>query len=401
MTKRVVCNAGEKQCAGSVLKTCKADGSGWNQIACLYGCQDSICSSEPIAVKPSTEAECLNHGFWISHTCYLEGKPVSGGYIACPPGTGKGYKYWHLYQGSSFGQTDSSKRPRTEAECLNQGFWIEATHTCYLENEPVSGGYIACPPGTGRGFPYWHLYQGESCTPIIISVLPGCGAEYEPCCGGRNGTCSNSNLYCSSVDSGTCLPKQSGGSGNGSSVESEGFFLQKDSQWQNDFSVTVSCNGYEVVKTLAQIGCGPTSVANILNEYSGQNVTPIQIAQQIIGWACGGTSYASNLAILETNGFQADPFPVSLYHLTDYMQPDEALWISANVGGIAHHTYMDGYTINEQGIAVYNLRDPYFGSDITCTVENESTFNCLTPDKRTIIINAEASALFILTPPGS
>ncbi|MBU4351106.1 C39 family peptidase [Patescibacteria group bacterium] len=402
-----VCSSGEKQCAGNALKTCKADGTGWNQTTCQYDCVNGACTATPS--RPLTAAKCLNHGLWVesTHTCYLENEPVSGGYIACRPGTGRGYNYWHLYQGESCALADSSTRPTTEQQCSGQGLWLESNRICYLENDLVSGGYIACPPGTGKGLPYWHLYQRDSCR--------GCGAKGEPCCGGSNGTCNSIFNYC---DNGTCLIKQAGGGGGGGPIPIPGgFFLQTDPQWRDglgddDFSVTVSCTDektgivYKVVKTLAQIGCGPTSVANILNEYSGLNVTPAQIARQIISWACGGTSYEPNLTILEANGYQADLYPKSLYRLTEYMQSDETLWISGNVDGIPHHTYMDGFTCpegyTENGIcpsAVFTLRDPFFGTDITCTVSSNSTFDCTKPDGTLIII--KESSFFILTPPES
>lgn len=180
------------------------------------------------------------------------------------------------------------------------------------------------------------------------------------------------------------------------------YYSQTSPEWQ-DYKITVNekdaqGNITQATRTMKQVGCGPTTVANILNE-GGKKVTPTQIAKQIPSayWASGGTSFQTNIEILKQNGYKADPYTKSLYNLTKYMKPDELLWISAKIEGIEHHTYIDGYTM-ENGKPVFSMRDPYFGTDMKCSVASGGTFGC-NGSSGQHTYNVENEAVIILTPP--
>jgi hypothetical protein len=155
---------------------------------------------------------------------------------------------------------------------------------------------------------------------------------------------------------------------------------------------------------MKEIGCGPTTVANILNE-NGTEITPTQVAQEIptYYWVSGGTSFQANIDILKKNGYTTDPYTKSLYNLTKYMDSNDYVWISSNVGGdtknIEHHSYIDGYTI-ENGTPVYSMRDPYFGTDLKCTATSGSTLGCDGSNGH-FTYNTENQAVIILTPPST
>lgn len=153
-------------------------------------------------------------------------------------------------------------------------------------------------------------------------------------------------------------------------------------------------------KPFKNIGCGQVAVANILCEYGNYCPTPLQIAEQIPlqEYAESGlTSTQSNIKILNENGFTTDPYTKSLqYHLTDYMEPTDVLWISGIVGGIDHHTYIDGYTLDKNGVAIYNLNDSYFGDGYKCKTSGDSSFSCDNPDGSHINIGAENANIYII-----
>ena len=185
-------------------------------------------------------------------------------------------------------------------------------------------------------------------------------------------------------------------------IAAQTYYSQTSPEWQ-DYKITVNNkdaqgNITQTTKTMKQVGCGPTTVANILNE-GGKKVTPTQIAKQIPSayWASGGTSFQTNIEILKQNGYQADPYTKSLYNLTKYMKSDELLWISAKIEGIEHHTYIDGYTM-ENGKPVFSMRDPYFGADMKCSVASGGTFGC-NGSSGQHTYNVENEAVIILTPP--
>ena len=153
-------------------------------------------------------------------------------------------------------------------------------------------------------------------------------------------------------------------------------------------------------KPFKNIGCGQTAVANILCEYNSTCLTPLQVAAMIpledYG-STGLTSTQSNLTILNDYGFTTDPYIKSLqYHLTEYMEPTDVLWISGKVGGIDHHTYFDGYTVDSTGTPVFNLNDSYFGDGYKCTTSGDSTFNCVNEEGKNIGIGAENANLYII-----
>jgi hypothetical protein len=153
-------------------------------------------------------------------------------------------------------------------------------------------------------------------------------------------------------------------------------------------------------KPFKNIGCGQTTVANILCEYSNYCPTPIEVASMIPlnEYGNGGlTSTQSNIKILNENGFTTDPYRKSLqYHLTEYMEPNDVLWISANVGGIPHHTYLNGYSHDSNGIPVYNLNDSYFGEGFKCKTTSDSSFNCVNDKGEQINIAAENANIYII-----
>jgi hypothetical protein len=46
------------------------------------------------------------------------------------------------------------------------------------------------------------------------------------------------------------------------------------------------------------------------------------------------------IKILTDNNLTADPYKKSYkYHLTEYMGPNDILWVTGIVNGIPHHTY--------------------------------------------------------------
>ncbi|MDP2684490.1 MAG: hypothetical protein Q8P20_05560, partial [bacterium] len=153
-------------------------------------------------------------------------------------------------------------------------------------------------------------------------------------------------------------------------------------------------------KPFKNIGCGQTTVANILCKYGLTCPTPIEVASMIpLNEYVGGglTSTQSNIKILNENGFITDPYRKSLqYHLTEYMEPNDVLWISANVGGIPHHTYLDGYSIDSNGTPIYNLNDSYFGDGFKCKTTSDSSFGCTNNDGKQINIAAENANIYII-----
>ncbi len=48
-----VCHA-ERRCEGNILKICKADGSGWDNTTCQYGCENNACKSAPTPTPTPT-----------------------------------------------------------------------------------------------------------------------------------------------------------------------------------------------------------------------------------------------------------------------------------------------------------------------------------------------------------
>lgn len=153
-------------------------------------------------------------------------------------------------------------------------------------------------------------------------------------------------------------------------------------------------------KPFKNIGCGQTAVANILCEYSSACPDPIAVSTLIPAseyTASGLTSSQSNIKILNDYGFTSDPFIGSVqYSLTNYMEPNDLLWITAKVGGIDHHTYFNGYSLDQNGTATYNLNDSYFGDGFKCTATGDSSFGCKNDQGTAINIGTENQNLYII-----
>jgi lysophospholipase L1-like esterase len=193
------------------------------------------------------------------------------------------------------------------------------------------------------------------------------------------------------------------------SSTSQTFYNQSSPEWQN-YKITANVKDSsgnvigQVTKTMGQIGCGPTTVANILSE-NGTKITPTQVAQEIPAnyWVSGGTSFQANIDVLKQKGYKADPYTKSLYNLTKYVDTGELVWISSRVGGntkdLEHYSYIDGYTI-ENGTPVYSMRDPYFGSDLKCTATSGSSLGCNGSNGH-FTYNTANQAVIILTPPST
>jgi len=124
------------------------------------------------------------------------------------------------------------------------------------------------------------------------------------------------------------------------------------------------------------VGCGEVSVANILT-HAGIPTNPDEASKQYKGGLNNGTEYNQNITVLTKNGFQADPYVGSFKNLTSYMGENDVLWLTVrtNKSGFGHHTYIDGYTM-EDGQPVYNLRDPYFGTNQKCVTNSDRGFAC-------------------------
>lgn len=174
------------------------------------------------------------------------------------------------------------------------------------------------------------------------------------------------------------------------------------SQVNNDTPISEDCPKV----TFHNVGCGETTTANILT-HAGIPTTPEQAAAQTRGGKCEGTTYSQDIAVLERNGFTADQYTGSFKDLPEYMGSDDVLWLSVlpNDSLQGHHTYIDGYTVVD-GEPVYNLRDPYYGSEMKCVADGDRAFQCEAYGRQ-LHINApsdsdnsgQGTVAVLLTPP--
>jgi hypothetical protein len=177
--------------------------------------------------------------------------------------------------------------------------------------------------------------------------------------------------------------------------------------------------GADAEQYMSEIGCGPTTVANIINQSSNNRVTPNDIASTQLNAGkidCGGTDWRDNMEVLQDYNYNYDIYSGSLQNIPNFTEPDDIIWISANVdaGGpeeIPHHTYFNGYSMEilpgtQNPQPVFNLVDPNWGDEMKCTVASDTAFRCQSPGGNAITIRGAPGAgeavgptLLIVTPP--
>lgn len=107
-------------------------------------------------------------GLWFENKCYLEGQVVDKGYISCPPESGYGYRYWHVYKGTSCYKTGTEEITSTS---------VTATVTKLNCGDRVNGD-TWCPQGGGS-----YVNQCNSGATITINCAAGwiCPSEKSDC----------------------------------------------------------------------------------------------------------------------------------------------------------------------------------------------------------------------------
>lgn len=165
-------------------------------------------------------------------------------------------------------------------------------------------------------------------------------------------------------------------------------------------------------KLFVQAGCGEVTVANIMT-HAGIPTNPNQASSLIKKDQAGsGTAYGDDLAALTSKGFRTDPYYGSFNDMTKFMGPHDVVWLSVKANNatyhdMGHHTYIDGYEIVD-GSPVYNLRDPFFGSDMKCSAKGDRSLACSSPERMVNLSvppdtndNGTGTASVIVTPPGT
>jgi hypothetical protein len=178
--------------------------------------------------------------------------------------------------------------------------------------------------------------------------------------------------------------------------------MQTDPQY-NQETITDKCydkNGNLVNQkvTMAKMGCGPTSVANILRDY-GIETNPLALAKRIPSWTCGGTGMQSNIDLLESFGLQVDGYPPSLYTLNQFSADGDHLFIGGNSNGIDHFNEIK-ITEDQNGNQSLTLIDSYFSdSPLNCKITGPEQLECSGKNKsgQKIQVNINYSSAVIVS----
>ncbi|MEK7168690.1 MAG: hypothetical protein AAB778_01640, partial [Patescibacteria group bacterium] len=200
-------------------------------------------------------------------------------------------------------------------------------------------------------------------------------------------------------------------------------FVQWDERWKDQVLVYNCKNpdGTRSNRTMGNISCGPTSTANILNEFNLSNELPTNIANEMLlteQLDCDGTSWLENVNYLEKYNVTYEKYLKPLSDIPIYTDKDAIIWISANFwaqgfnDSLSHHAYFNGYSMEKlEGYQyeqpVFNLVDPNWGTDYKCIVTTNYEFDCKNQDGKYLKIlggqdeygNWYSPDLIIINPP--
>lgn len=155
-------------------------------------------------------------------------------------------------------------------------------------------------------------------------------------------------------------------------------------------------------RPFAYIGCGPTAVANILNQMGYSNISPKEIAMLIAkeDWSYNGTHLydsSSIYKILESYNVDGSFYNKSLLNLPTYVPQNSLMLIGAtfNYNGreIDHISYLE-YSGDVNNI---KLKDDLFIKDATCKVAgNGSSLFCSNATGQSLTINLADRPLYVI-----
>lgn len=152
------------------------------------------------------------------------------------------------------------------------------------------------------------------------------------------------------------------------------------------------------------IGCGPTAVSNILNQYGIMSSTPIDIASQmgVRDWGYDGTTLfqdSSLVRILNSYGLETNLYNESFYNLSNNTSPNDLIFI----GGIfrylgrdvSHISYLQ--TTGDTNNLI--LRDNLFITDATCRVTGNARLLCSNASGQSLTIDLANQPVYIIPQP--
>lgn len=354
-------------------------------------------AAQPTVKAPTEKGTCERQGgIWVNSRCYLQGQILQPGYIAC--GANQRYAYPHIEKGEVCpGETPKPTPKPTKA--------AESCSECLVR----TGSAALCPSCGGAASPRPSLTAAVSSCDALCAYY---GQTSQQCMGCRRALSPTPSLRVSPSISprvsfglspsptirGTPFPTfppaiatgcYSACAANASSTQCRScYYNQADGQWQG-YTVSGGCRK-ERTTSLAAVGCGPTTTANILT-HAGKPTTPVQVAEELDKTgriSCNGSAAEDNVEILKRNGFTADNFDTSSQSISDlskYIGQEDVVWIGAQVNDIGHHTYIQGYS-KENGQTVYNLHDPWYG-DSKCTAAGRVTLNCTNANGKDITVD--------------
>jgi hypothetical protein len=182
------------------------------------------------------------------------------------------------------------------------------------------------------------------------------------------------------------------------SEEDKRFYMQEDVDLK-DILIQTS----DGPRPFRLIGCGPTAIANIINNLTGSNISPLEIANKIgaVNWGYDGTYLygdSSLVNILHLHNLKTELYKKSFYNMGEYIPAGSQIL----VGGEFRY---QGRTLGHISYLEFNgdinniiLKDELFGKNMTCEVTGGASLACSNGEENISIYLAN-SPIYIVTKP--
>lgn len=274
--------------------------------------------------------------------------------------------------------TPNKNRPKTEADCRDQGFWIN--NSCYLFWETLPGGtHVVVPPEfSGRAYatlvpidkvsflqdPVQSVTPASEPTTTSLTPTPSVAYDFT-----INGACS-SPFY---IVGGKCVPNQ------------------RDPAWDSRWINATGCGAMQALYYALKKNPSLDIDAFLDAHY----------AKYLAANQSTNTTTESNLKIIEDLGYSIEPYSGTVaYHGEKLTAGGNTIFIRAEFNNsISHFTSIDKVVHNNDGTTTLNMVDSYFGADKCVSVKGQAqAYNCYNDQgEKVASLNLATASVYVVS----
>ena len=170
------------------------------------------------------------------------------------------------------------------------------------------------------------------------------------------------------------------------------YFSQADPIWGE-----VLLPGNDSKLTISEAGCGPTTLAMLLNTYVDNSYNPKNIIEKFLPNISSGSDYSQLKSVLQQFGFIVERKNYNSYNIAKEVADDKIMYLGIEFKTpsgkvITHHTI--AFDVDSNGKLI--MADPWFGNGATISADG-TTITSVTGEVTRITIIGVA----LITPPDS